>query len=120
MSLFTNLKFIFLAIFLFHISSYSQTSLKPWEIKIGGNFVNIDSDNVKSDLSIGGPSLSISRLLFGNFSFGGQISLSSDLFFDRINYHLKNCKSLKKITKAKNIKFAGLKGAAHLLIKNYE
>ena len=77
MSLFTNLKFIFLAIFLFHISSYSQTSLKPWEIKIGGNFVNIDSDNVKSDLSIGGPSLSISRLLFGNFSFGGQISLNN-------------------------------------------
>ena len=41
-------------------------------------------------------------------------------FFDKINYHLKNCKNLKKITKAKNIKFAGLKGAAHLLIKNYE
>ena len=52
--------------------------------------------------------------------FGGQISLSSDLFFNKINYHLKNCKNLKKITKAKNIKFAGLKGAAHLLINNYE
>ena len=52
--------------------------------------------------------------------FGGQISLSSDLFINRIKYHLKNCKNLKKITRAKNIKFAGLKGAAHLLINNYE
>ena len=50
--------------------------------------------------------------------FGGQISLSSDLFIDRIKYHLKKCKNLKKITKAKNIKFAGLKGASHLLINN--
>jgi len=77
MSLFPKLNLIFLTIFVFYTTSYSQTSLKPWEIKVGGNFVNIDSDNVKSDLSIGGPSLSISRLLFGNFSFGGQISMNN-------------------------------------------
>ena len=49
--------------------------------------------------------------------FGGQISMASDLFINRIKYHLQNCKYLKKITKAKDIQFAALRGAAQLLLE---
>ena len=49
--------------------------------------------------------------------FGGQISKASDLFIDKIQYHLQKCKYLKKITKAKDIQFAALKGAAQLLFE---
>ena len=49
--------------------------------------------------------------------FGGQISMASDLFINRIKYHLQNCKYLKKITKAKDIQFAALRGAAQLILE---
>ncbi len=49
--------------------------------------------------------------------FGGQISMASDLFIDKIQYHLQNSKYLKKITKAQDIQFAALKGAAQLLFE---
>ena len=53
--------------------------------------------------------------------FGGQISLSADLFIDKIKYHLKDCTCIKKITKAKDIQFAALKGAAQILLNdNYK
>ena len=50
--------------------------------------------------------------------FGGQISLSADLFIDKIKYHLKDCTFIKKITKAKDIQFAALKGAAYILLNH--
>ena len=43
--------------------------------------------------------------------------MASDLFIDKIQYHLQNCKYLKKITKAQDIQFAALKGAAQLLLE---
>ena len=49
--------------------------------------------------------------------FGGQISMASDLFIDKIQYHLQEFSYLKKITKAEDIQFAGLKGAALLLLE---
>ena len=50
--------------------------------------------------------------------FGGQISLSSDLFIDKIKYHLKDSTSVKKIKKAKDIQFSALKGAAQILLND--
>lgn len=50
--------------------------------------------------------------------FGGQISLSSDLFIKAINHSLKNLKNLRKITRARDIENSALKGAAKLLIEN--
>ena len=49
--------------------------------------------------------------------FGGQISMASDLFIDKIQYHLQEFSYLQKITKAEDIQFAGLKGAALLLLE---
>ena len=49
--------------------------------------------------------------------FGGQISLSSDLFLSEIKTSLKKFKSIKKITAALDIETSALRGAAQLLIE---
>jgi len=47
--------------------------------------------------------------------FGGQISLSGDLFINEIKKSLKNIKVLKKIKIAENIETSALYGASYLL-----
>ena len=47
--------------------------------------------------------------------FGGQISLSGDLFINEIKKSLKNIGVLKKIKIAENIETSALYGASYLL-----
>ena len=57
--------------------TYAQTSDSPWAVSLGANLVGIQDDSVDSSMSLGIPTLSLSRYIAGGFSIGAQYSMNS-------------------------------------------
>tara|TARA_B100001063_G_C16760410_1_gene555679 strand:+ start:1021 stop:2331 length:1311 start_codon:yes stop_codon:yes gene_type:complete len=55
----------------------AQTSDSPWAVSLGANLVSVQDDSVDAGMSLGIPSLSLSRYIAGGFSIGAQYSLNS-------------------------------------------
>ena len=55
----------------------AQTSDSPWAVSLGANLVSVSDDSVDSGMSLGIPSLSLSRYIAGGFSIGAQYNLNS-------------------------------------------
>ena len=55
----------------------SQTSDSPWAVSLGANLVNVQDDSVDAGMSMGIPSLILSRYIAGGFSIGAQYSINS-------------------------------------------
>jgi len=55
----------------------AQTSDSPWAVNLGANLVSVQDDSVDAGMSLGIPSLSLSRYIAGGFSIGAQYSLNS-------------------------------------------
>ncbi len=51
---------------------------------------------------------------------GGKIAYSYNLFAEQFEKELAGLESVKKISRARNIEFSGILGAAHLLFKKAE
>ena len=69
--------FFSLAFLLFFQFGISQNSDKPWVIRVGVDFINIQGGEIDSGLNFGAPALSLSRYLGAGFSLGAQYSLNN-------------------------------------------
>ncbi len=64
-TLITSATFIFIT-----FSTFAQTSENPWAVAIGANLINLQGDDVNSNLNLGAPALSLSGYLTSGFSVG--------------------------------------------------
>jgi outer membrane protein OmpA-like peptidoglycan-associated protein len=63
--------------FAFIFLAKAQTSDSPWAVSLGANLVSVQDDSVDAGMSLGIPTLSLSRYIAGGFSIGAQYSLNS-------------------------------------------